>query len=154
MCPRQLGQIHTSVQAGGMTRDRMRNSSSASVTRFPSGPTYSNPLPCRRRVMPGRLRLTYTSPASCAEAIASGAAGWTGVAVGFDMEAMTSPERFSAAPAGAGCSARDTDPARPSGAALNRDCPRRRVLLSLHRRGDLVVPRGGGLVALARELRL
>ncbi len=51
--PSGYGQIHTSSQAGGITSSRMRVRVSSSVRRVPSWSRYSNPLPRRRRRIPG-----------------------------------------------------------------------------------------------------
>jgi hypothetical protein len=62
------GQIHTSVQAGGMTSARIRARTSGSVTRVPCGSRYTKPRPLRRRRSPGaagsdRLSLGMTTVA-------------------------------------------------------------------------------------------
>src|SRR5687768_15608619 len=53
MCPMGCWQIQTSVHAGGMARALMRSRVARSVMRSPSQPTYMNPLPARRRTIPG-----------------------------------------------------------------------------------------------------
>src|SRR5689334_22994984 len=53
MWPPGYGQIHTSSQAGGMTRSLMRARTSVSVTRSPSGSTMLKPRPRRTRRSPG-----------------------------------------------------------------------------------------------------
>jgi hypothetical protein len=65
--PRGLSQIHTSVQAGGITSDPIRRSTSRSRTAFPSLPTYRNPPLRAIRRIPGWLSVTYESRASAAE---------------------------------------------------------------------------------------
>src|SRR5436190_756832 len=51
--PMGCGQIHTSVQAGGMASERTRSRTSGSVTRTPSGSRYTKPRPFRLRSSPG-----------------------------------------------------------------------------------------------------
>src|SRR5436305_6468058 len=58
MWPPGRGQIHTSVQAGGMANARMRSRVSGSSTLAPLAESkYANPRPQRRRWMPGAEQL-------------------------------------------------------------------------------------------------
>jgi hypothetical protein len=58
MWPRLIGQIHTSVQAGGMASRLNQAILSGSVMRVPLGPMYIQPRPARRRRTPGRRSVT------------------------------------------------------------------------------------------------
>jgi len=70
--PRGLGQIQTSVQAGGMARDSIREIVSSSSIRAPVGSWKVKPSPARRRLMPCRSSETQSSPASRAVETDSG----------------------------------------------------------------------------------
>src|SRR5579862_3163371 len=75
MCPCSLGQIQTSVQAGGTARERMRRTASREVMRLPSGCRYAKPEPFRRRVIPGLSSVTYRRPTESAPVFGSLLAG-------------------------------------------------------------------------------
>src|SRR3954469_8738961 len=63
MWPSASAQIQTSFQAGGIARALIRWSTSSSSIRSPVLPSmYSNPLPRRRRVMPGAAQSTRLRP--------------------------------------------------------------------------------------------
>src|SRR5436190_8518523 len=56
MWPSGSEQIHTSSHAGGMASDLIRSTTASSVMRSPLASRYVNPLPARRRRMPGPLQ--------------------------------------------------------------------------------------------------
>lgn len=63
-CPAGSAQIHTSVHAGGTASARTRASVSLSVIRAPRWSAYENPVPLRRRRMPGSASPLWRRPLS------------------------------------------------------------------------------------------
>ena len=60
----RIGQIHTSVQAGGTASALIRSSTRRLVMRLPAASRYENPDPAFFRRIPGCSSLTKTSEAS------------------------------------------------------------------------------------------